>query len=244
MSCEGNATSFDGQDIILQENHWSFCTWWSKICFHERLVVRLQNKAKVMFWMVVVPTTRLGDTLVELQLSKWTLFVKRKSNTSRSIVQLSVHLGFHTFLIIICSIFQALGWLTRITSQFNIVVLIGFRDILVQKQYSHQSLSFISVVAPLLAGLDNTPRKSHRNESMTPLPVRLVSTPMELLESPLCSWGLFCNFPYSSSFFQTSFTFSFFSFFIFVTMHKTYSFQRKNRDPNLLRVEEVAHIEK
>jgi len=43
---------------------------------------------------VVVSATTLGDTLVELQLSEWTLFVKRKSNTSGSIVQFSAHLDF------------------------------------------------------------------------------------------------------------------------------------------------------
>lgn len=43
--------------------------------------------------MIVVATT-LGDTLVELQLSEWTLFVKRKYNTFGSIFQFSIHLGF------------------------------------------------------------------------------------------------------------------------------------------------------
>ena len=54
------------------------------------------KQAKEKFWRVVVVATTLGDTLVELQLSKWTLFVRRKSNTFESIVQFSVCLGFHT----------------------------------------------------------------------------------------------------------------------------------------------------
>ena len=52
------------------------------------------KQAKEKFWRVVVAATTLGDTLVELQLSEWTLFVKRKSNTSGSIVQFSANLGF------------------------------------------------------------------------------------------------------------------------------------------------------
>ena len=52
------------------------------------------KQAKEKFWRVVVAATTLGDTLVELQLSEWTLFVKSKSNTSGSIVQFSSHLGF------------------------------------------------------------------------------------------------------------------------------------------------------
>ena len=51
-----------------------------------------QSKAK--FLRVVVATTTLCDTLVELQLFEWTLFIKRKSNTFKSIVQFSIHLGF------------------------------------------------------------------------------------------------------------------------------------------------------
>ena len=74
--------------------------------------------------MVVVATT-LGNTLVELQLSEWTLFMKIKSNTSRSIVQFLASLGFHTNLIVRCRIFQDLGQLTHIPSQGNIVVSIG-----------------------------------------------------------------------------------------------------------------------
>jgi len=58
---------------------------------------------------VVVVATTLGDTLVELQLSEWTLFVKIKSNSSGSIVQFFVCLGFHTYLIVRYSICQALG---------------------------------------------------------------------------------------------------------------------------------------
>jgi len=74
---------------------------------------------------VVVAATTLGDTLVELQLSEWTLFVKTKSNTSGSIVQLFVHLGFHTYLIVGCSICQALSWLKHIPSQANTIISIG-----------------------------------------------------------------------------------------------------------------------
>ena len=58
------------------------------------LVGRLQKKAKEKFWRVVVVATTLGDTLIELQLSEWTLFMKTMSNTSGSIVQVSSHLGF------------------------------------------------------------------------------------------------------------------------------------------------------
>ena len=44
------------------------------------------KEAKEKNWRVFVAATTLGDTLVELQLSKWTLFVRSKSNTSGSIV--------------------------------------------------------------------------------------------------------------------------------------------------------------
>ena len=93
------------------------------------------GKSKETFWMVVVVSTTLGDTLVELELSEWTLFVKIKSNTSGSIVQFFVHLGFHTFLIVICSICQALGQSSQIPSQENTIVSIGMRRILVHKPY-------------------------------------------------------------------------------------------------------------
>jgi len=63
-----------------------------------------------------------SNTLVELQLSKWTLFVKIKSHTSKSIVQFSIPLGFQSGLIERCSIFQALGWLTHIPRQANTIV--------------------------------------------------------------------------------------------------------------------------
>jgi len=56
-----------------------------------REVPKLANET---FWRVVIATNSLGDTLVELQHSEWNLFMKRKSNTLRSIVQLSAHLGF------------------------------------------------------------------------------------------------------------------------------------------------------
>lgn len=42
------------------------------------------NKEK--FWRVVVAAITLDDTLVEPQFFEWTLFVKIKSNTSRSII--------------------------------------------------------------------------------------------------------------------------------------------------------------
>jgi len=74
-------------------------------------------------WIIVAATT-LGGTLVELQLSEWTLFMKIKSNNSRSIGRFSVHLGFHNFFIVGCRICQALGRLTHIPSQDNIVVSI------------------------------------------------------------------------------------------------------------------------
>ena len=61
--------------------------------------MRLKNEAKSKFWRVVVVAATLGNTLVELHLFEWTLFVKRKSNSSGSIVQFSVHLGFHICLI-------------------------------------------------------------------------------------------------------------------------------------------------
>ena len=51
--------------------------------------------------------------------------MKSKSNTSGSILQFSVHLGFRTCLIVRCSIYQALGRSTRIPSQANTVVSIG-----------------------------------------------------------------------------------------------------------------------
>jgi len=54
-------------------------------------VGKIQNKDKEKFWRVVVAATTLGDTLVELQLYKWTFFMKGKSNTSRSIVEFSAH---------------------------------------------------------------------------------------------------------------------------------------------------------
>ena len=58
------------------------------------------------------------------------------------------------------------------------------------KQYSRQSLIFISGVALLPSGLDSTPTESHRNISMASLPVSLVSTLVELLASPPCIGSL------------------------------------------------------
>lgn len=81
------------------------------------------------------------------------------------------------------------------------------------KQYSRQSLNFISGVSPLPAGLDSTSTESYRNTSMAPLPASLVSTPAVLLASPLCVGSLSLLLPYSFSFFfQTFSTFSFFHF--------------------------------
>lgn len=65
------------------------------------------------------------------------------------------------------------------------------------KQYSHESHSFISSVAPLPAGLDNTPMESHRKISIALLPVSLVSTPLELLASPPYMGSLSLLSPYS-----------------------------------------------
>lgn len=76
------------------------------------LVGRLQNEAKERFWRVVVAVTTLSDTLIEIQLFELTLFMKRNFNTSGTIVQFFVHLGFHTHL-------------THIPRQSNKVVLIG-----------------------------------------------------------------------------------------------------------------------
>jgi len=109
----------------------------------------------------------------------------------------------------------------------------------VHKHYSCQSLNFIFGVAPLLVGLDSTSVESHRNTIMASLPVSLVSTPAELLASPLCTQSLSLLSPYS--FFILNFLLFIFSFF---TLHSTYSFQRLKWDPNLLRPEEVVPIEK
>ena len=78
------------------------------------------------------------------------------------------------------------------------------------KQYIRQSLSFISGVAPLLAGLDSTSTESCRNTSITSLPASLVSTMVELIASPLCVGSLSLLSPYSFSF--EFFTFHFFHF--------------------------------
>ena len=103
------------------------------------------------------------------------------------------------------------------------------------KQYSRQSLSFISGIDPLPAGLDNTSVESHRNTSMAPLPASLVNTPMKLLASPPCAGSLSLFSP--DLFFI--FIFFYFSFFIFI-VHSTYSFKRQKRDLELLRAEEVV----
>lgn len=73
---------------------------------------------------MVIATTTPGDTMVELQLFEWTLFMKRKFNTFGSIVQFTGHLGFHTCFIVRCTIYQALDQLTYIPSEANRVVSI------------------------------------------------------------------------------------------------------------------------
>ena len=65
------------------------------------------------------------------------------------------------------------------------------------KQYSCQSLSFISGVDPLPVGLDSTSVESHRNTGMAPLLASLVSTPTELLASPPYAGSLSLLSPYS-----------------------------------------------
>lgn len=77
------------------------------------------------------------------------------------------------------------------------------------KYYSRQSLSFFSVIAPLLVGLDSTPTESHRNTTMALLLVSMVSTPTELLESPLWIGSLSLLFPYSFFIFSNFFHFFF-----------------------------------
>ena len=49
---------------------------------------------------------------------------------------------------------------------------------------------FISGVAPLLAGLYNTVTESRRNTNISPLPMSLDSTWVDLLTSPLCAGSL------------------------------------------------------
>jgi len=109
----------------------------------------------------------------------------------------------------------------------------------VHKKYSRHSLSFISGVVPLPAGLNSTPVESHKNTSMAPFPTSLPSTLAKLLASPLYARSLSLLSPYSFSFFQFFFTFH---FFIFVIVHSTYSFKRQKRDPNLLREEGVFPV--
>ena len=77
------------------------------------------------------------------------------------------------------------------------------------KKYSRQSLSFISGVAPLLATLDSTSMEPHRNIRISLLPASMVSTPIELLASPLYAGTLSLIFPYSFFIFKF-FTFHFF----------------------------------
>ena len=112
---------------------------------------------------------------------------------------------------------------------------LGMRGILVHKSYDRQSFSFISGVAPLPARLDSTPEESRRNTSITLLRASLVSTLVELLASPLYVGSLSLLSPYSFFIFS-----KILHIFIFITVHNTYSFQRWERDPELLRVEEVV----
>ena len=75
------------------------------------------------------------------------------------------------------------------------------------KQYSRQSLSFISGVAPLLAGLDSNSVESHRNTSMALLPISLVKTPVELFASLFYARSLSLLSPYSFFIFSNFFHF-------------------------------------
>jgi len=77
----------------------------------------------------------------------------------------------------------------------------------VHKKYSRQSLSFISSVALVPAGLDSNPTESHRNTSITPLLVSLVSTLAELLPSPFYTGSLSLLSPYSFFLFFINFSF-------------------------------------
>ena len=72
------------------------------------------------------------------------------------------------------------------------------------KQYSRQTLSFISVIAPLSVGLDSTLVESHRNTSMALLLASLVNTLAELLASPPCVGSLSLLSPYSFFIFNFS----------------------------------------
>ena len=65
------------------------------------------------------------------------------------------------------------------------------------KQYSCQSLSLISGVAPLPSSLDSTLVESHRKKSMASLPVSLVNTLVELLASPPYAGCFSLLLPYS-----------------------------------------------
>ena len=111
--------------------------------------------------------------------------------------------------------------------------------------YGRQSFSFISGVALLLAGLDSTSAESRmkkKNRSTTSEPGQYlggVNHITSLRKKPFSSFFLI----HFSFFFSKLFTFSFF-FFIFVTMHNTYSLHRRKRDPDLLRADEVVPSEK
>jgi len=79
------------------------------------------------------------------------------------------------------------------------------------KQYSCQSLSFISGVVPLRAGPNSTRVESHRNTSMALLPASLVITPVDLLASPPCTRTLYLLSSYSF------FSLNFFTFHLFIS---------------------------
>jgi len=84
-------------------------------------------------------------------------------------------------------------------------------------KYDSQSLSFISGVSSLEAGLDSTPMEPRKNTSITLLLESLVNTLSELLASPLCAGSLSLLFPYSFFIFSK---FSHFCFLIFFHFSK------------------------
>ena len=95
---------------------------------------------------------------------------------------------------------------------------LGMTGILVHKKYDYQSLSFISSVALLPAGLHSTLTESCRNIIIIPLLVSLVNTQTKLLPSPLCTGNLSLLSTYSLFKFFHIFIFSFFIFWR--TMHR------------------------
>ena len=167
--------------------------------------------------------------------------MKIKSTTSGSVVQFSSPLGLHTSLIVSCRIYQALGQLIDIPRKGNTFFLLWLRGILVHKQYSHQSLSFIFGVPLLPRGLNSTPW-SHIGTQTWLRYQRAWSIPRWSYVHHLFVQEAFLFFHLIDfHFFKKN---SLFHFFIFITMHSTDSFQRWTRDLELLRVEEVVPIEK